>query len=405
MKAKIISGVIMFFLALPSALSILGEQYSAYNDAIWVSSDNGASSSKYQTFSGSAGNLDIIELRVKKVGTPASSLGVQLWSTTGSPTSPSVNLANYTNVSIANMTDITSNATLVQGNKLIAAGTEYAIVVYSGSLSGNAPQIRVQWGGATYANGHEGAGNAVLTSWGGDENPNSDIPFSIYLNETSVSDTTPPRILSYNLSTPSGDCTSWSSGACSTGDTTPTVSITTDDNAFCAIGLVDKNFTHYDGLAVNRSCENGGTQSLICTLRPQDELVYEDSTLYIGCKNTNNYENATSTSGTLSLIITGLEARSDAAIGVGVQNALLSGYTNYTNQQVYARKLDGTQDYGTFDWVAKKGSTVWAFNHVTKGESHVGLFNLTPVLYVLEMANNTNSTITSIVEAFINVNP
>jgi hypothetical protein len=223
-----------------------------------------------------------------------------------------------------------------------------------------------------------------------------------------TSDSTPPEILSYNLSTPSGDCTNWNtdkSNPCSTGDTTPTVMITTDDDAFCAIGLEDKNFSYYDGLPDNRSCENGGTKSLICTLRAPDELFYEDSTIYIGCRNTDDYENSTSTSGALSLQITGLESGTDAAIGVGVQNALLSGYTNYTNQQIYARKLDGTQDTGTFDWVAKKGTKVWAFNHITKGEQYVGLFNLTPVLYVLEMANNTNSTIISTVEAFINSNP
>lgn len=218
-------------------------------------------------------------------------------------------------------------------------------------------------------------------------------------------DTTPPNILHYNLSTPSGDCTVWNtskSTPCSTGDTTPTIVIKTDDDANCAIGLLDKNFTYYNNLSINRSCENGGTKSLICTLMPDDERTYEDATVYIGCRNTNGYENATSTSGNLSIQITGLQQGTRAAIGVGVQNALLSGYTNYTSQQIYARKLDGTQKRGTFDWVAKKGSKVWAFNYITKGESHIGMFNMSPSLYVLEMSNITNSTIINLVETMIN---
>ncbi len=85
-----------------------------------------------------------------------------------------------------------------------------------------------------------------------------------------------------------------------------------------------------------------------------------------------------------------------------MQNALLSGYTNYTAQQIFARKLDNTQDVGTFDWVAKKGSKVWAFNYVTKGEQHVQMFNMTPVLYVLEMSNITGTNITKKVEGIIN---
>lgn len=213
---------------------------------------------------------------------------------------------------------------------------------------------------------------------------------------------TPPTILSYNLSTPSADCTSWPSGSCSTADSTPTVMITTDENADCAFGLLDKNYTYYSGLGVNRSCENSGTQSLICTLRPEDELVYEDNTLYITCRDSSGNENTTSTSGQLSLTLSGLESGSEEAIEAGIENALVSGYTLYNDQQVYARKLDGTQGSGRFDRVAKKGTKVWAFNHITKGEEHVGMFNLTPVLYVLEMANITNSTIINTVELMIN---
>ena len=219
-------------------------------------------------------------------------------------------------------------------------------------------------------------------------------------------DTSPPEINqnSYNMTSEGGEgCINWRTGEtnqCSTSDTTPTVEFTTNEPAFCAIDISNVNYTI---MGISRNCTIGeGTASHACTLTVQDELVYEDSTMHISCKDSNNNQNSTSTSGALSLTITSLETGGDAAIGVGIQNALLSGYTNYTNQQIYARKLDNTQDFGTFDWVAKKGSKVWAFNYITKGEEHVGMFNLTPVLYVLEMSNITNTSIINRVEIMIN---
>lgn len=222
--------------------------------------------------------------------------------------------------------------------------------------------------------------------------------------ESGSSDETAPIILSYNLTSEGGlGCTNWNASktnACETGDTLPTVEITTDEDAFCAIGVSNSNFTN---LGVSRNCTGGGgTTSLTCTLTSQDQLVYEDSFLYIGCRDSRNNENASSTSGALSVTVTGLEAASDTALGVGVQNALLSGYTNHTSQQIYGRNLEGTQVTGTFDWVAKKDDTLWAFNFVSKGETHVGLFNLTPSLYVLELSNISSSSITTSVEALIN---
>jgi len=228
---------------------------------------------------------------------------------------------------------------------------------------------------------------------------------------TDASDTTPPAINqnSYNMTSEgSAGCVNWRTNPatpCSTSDTTPTVNFTTTEPVWCAIGTQSINFTQYVNLGVDRNCTIGqGTSSHTCTLVPDDELTFANSNIYIGCRDSSGNENTTgkSTSGPLSLTITGLEAGSDSAIGRGVQNALLSGYTNHTNQQIYARKLDGTQDFGTFDWMAKKGSKVWAFNYITSGEAHVGLFNITPVLYVLEMSNITNSTIINKVELMIN---
>lgn len=222
-------------------------------------------------------------------------------------------------------------------------------------------------------------------------------------------DTTPPEINqnSYNMTSEGGEgCINWRTDKtipCSTGDTTPTVNFTTNEAAWCAIGTQNINFSDYNNLGVNRNCTTGqGATSHTCTLVDQDELVYENSTAYLSCKDSSGNMNITSTSGALSLTITGLEAAGDAAIGAGIQNALLSGYTNYTSLQIYARNLSNGQAKGRFDWAAKKGSKVWAFNYVTKGETHAALFNLTPVLYVLEMSNITGTNITKTVETMIN---
>jgi len=110
----------------------------------------------------------------------------------------------------------------------------------------------------------------------------------------------------------------------------------------------------------------------------------------------------TSTSDALSLSITGLESASRTYIGLGIQNALLSGYTNYTDLQIYARNLSNAQVKGTFDRVAKKGSKMWAFNRIGVSDSHVNMFNLTPVLYTLEFANKTSGYITNQTERLIN---
>ena len=217
----------------------------------------------------------------------------------------------------------------------------------------------------------------------------------------SAPDTTPPSITGY--SSQGSSCTNWNTNPanpCSTPDTTPTLYFNTSENAFCAIGRTNVNYTD---MGSSRNCTSGeGTTEHACTLTGQDELVYEDSNVSLSCKDASGNENRTSTSGGLSLTVTGMEVAGDTSIGVGGQNALLSGYTNYTSQQVYARHFNGAQDVGTFDWLVKKGSKAWAFNYVTKGEQHVGMFNITPSLYVLEINNVTSANITKYVELLIN---
>ena len=98
------------------------------------------------------------------------------------------------------------------------------------------------------------------------------------------------------------------------------------------------------------------------------------------------------------------ENEAQLAIGIGVQNALSSGYTNYTYQLATGRKLDNTQFSGTFDWMTRTSTKVWLVNYVSNGEGSItNTFNLTPAVYVLQFWNVTQLQITVDVERFINL--
>ena len=237
-------------------------------------------------------------------------------------------------------------------------------------------------------------------------NISSFVIINLSLQEAAT-DTTPPEINqnSYNMTSGGGEgCINWrtdKTNSCITNDTTPTTFFTTNENAFCAVGISNLNYTN---LGSSRNCTGGeGTAEHTCTLTMQDELTQENSNIYMSCKDSSGNENLTSTSGALAIKIYAKETGAVQAISRGVQNALLSGYTNYTSQQIYARDLSNNQFTGTFDWIAKKGNKVWAFNYISSGESHVaGTFNLTPVLYVLQLTNTTTQQVTLSVEQTIN---
>ena len=219
------------------------------------------------------------------------------------------------------------------------------------------------------------------------------------------SDTTPPEITFYNMTSEGGEgCTNWDtdkSNPCITNDTTPTTFFNTSESAYCAVGVSDLNYTD---LGSSRNCTGGeGTMQHTCTLTTQDELTQENSYIYISCKDTSDNENTTSTSGALALKIHAKETGGAQAIYTGIQNALSAPYTTYPSQQISARDLNNNQFTGTFDWVAKKASKVWAFNYISSGESHVAnTFNLTSVLYVLQLTNTTQTQVTLLVEEMIN---
>ena len=100
------------------------------------------------------------------------------------------------------------------------------------------------------------------------------------------------------------------------------------------------------------------------------------------------------------------EAGGEDAIELGIDTSEIAGLAiKYQNKQIAARNLNNNQFSGVFDWlVAVDGSSLrYAFNYVSEGESPIGgLFNLSPVLYVLELQNATNESITIAVGRMIN---
>jgi len=224
-------------------------------------------------------------------------------------------------------------------------------------------------------------------------------------------DISPPVIKWYNLTDNLG-CLNWNTNKnspCTTSSVTPTVKFTTNENAWCAIGGTRNNGSlnrNYQNMGATRSCigafSGEGTTIHKCTLTAQDELVYENSYLFISCKDARNNQNINSTSGPLKVYINSLESNAKDSIGRAVQKSLLSSYGNLSNQLIVARSLSNLQVQGIFDQGAKKGMKAWVFNRIGLGESHIKMFNLTPVLYTMEFANMTSSSIMQSVEKFMN---
>ncbi len=188
-----------------------------------------------------------------------------------------------------------------------------------------------------------------------------------------------------------------------TADTTPTFTFLTDVNANCRIGGSNLNYT---GMGPSRACTSGGggTGPHTCTLTTQDELTQSDTTVYLGCQNTDGIESAgASPGGTLRMDIVNLSQTFSDAIQAGVQaSAIWPGATSYSDQQVYLRNLQNTQVLATVDRVVISGNQRWIFNAISGTEAAAGLFNITPVVYVFEFQNYSSVAITSKVSGIIN---
>lgn len=185
-----------------------------------------------------------------------------------------------------------------------------------------------------------------------------------------------------------------------TNDTTPTFTFSTNVAANCRVGDDDQN---YSTMGSSRNCASGdGTTSHTCTLTVQDELVANPDYVFFGCQNAgDNSESALSSSGALEVELTNLGDTIGNAIDSGIQNSLVwPGATVYNNQQVYLRNLANSQVLGTADRVVVYGNQRWIINY--DNTTALGLFNLTPAIYTLDLVNVSSTFVTAQVRVFIN---
>lgn len=208
-------------------------------------------------------------------------------------------------------------------------------------------------------------------------------------------DTGIPVILSANCTScniPVGDTTP----PYETADTTPTFSITTDLNANCRIEDVNSNYTTMGG-STNQTCSGSGTKAHTCTLASVDELIDSTDDVFISCASLGNGETSNATK-VLHMNITGLVENRSKAIETGIKNSVIwPGATIYSNQQVYLRSVNNSQRLVTVDKVAVFGNKRWLFDY---GDT-LNLFNITPVVYVLEMDDMSLGTIQTTVKDYI----
>ncbi len=184
-----------------------------------------------------------------------------------------------------------------------------------------------------------------------------------------------------------------------TSDTTPTFALNTDVNANCRIGDENQNYTT---LGATRDCAGGQASTThTCTLTTQDELVASTDAVYVSCASTSNDDLTNTTE--LIMDITSLAGTVEDAIDLGIQTSTIwPGATIYTNQKVYMRNLNNNQLVATVDKVAVYGNQRWIINNALDGASLLGLFNITPAVYTLDVYNVSSTEMTSKVSALIN---
>jgi|GEM_PF-4152966 len=182
-------------------------------------------------------------------------------------------------------------------------------------------------------------------------------------------------------------------------DTTPTFRFDTNVYANCRIGLTNVNYTT---MGVNRTCTSGEGSATghVCTLNASiDTFPDEDDTLYITCKHA--YVGDALWNSTGPLVIMGLASTPEIAIDYGIQGSVIwPQATVYQNQQVFLRDLNNNQKLATIDRVVVYGNQRWLFNY--DNSTKIGLFNITPVVYSLELGNLTNLQVQTVVTSFIN---
>ena len=172
--------------------------------------------------------------------------------------------------------------------------------------------MQSDFGDVRFMNGSE---NTQLPYWIESQNDGSNATVWVKVDTIPTGDSTiylyyntgiPPLSInqsSYNET--SDGCTKWrlnTSDYCNTTDSTPTVKFSVNQNAYCAIGVSDSNYTTLIAGDPARNCTTTGGTSQVCTLPVGDALSSGPSNLYIGCERTDGTgETTVSISGPLAI--------------------------------------------------------------------------------------------------------
>jgi len=207
----------------------------------------------------------------------------------------------------------------------------------------------------------------------------------------------------YNVTSGTGNTTIWRvnrSIAVNTTDPTPTVTFITGVTSNCSIGRSDWNYSVMVANDSDTKCGTVDTINMTCTLPSTKALTSGSQNLYLSCVGANGAQSNTSTSGALNitwLAGSSIESLARTTIETAANNVLVNPGI-YTNQQVYLRRVNGTQQLATFDKVVVYGTQRWAINYLTGSDTYTGIKNLTPVLYVYESTNMTMSQLQTDIE-------
>ena len=232
-----------------------------------------------------------------------------------------------------------------------------------------------------------------------------EFAFMVSLENDTVPPSPIPSIVqaSYNVTSATGNGTVWrlnTNVSVNTTTPTPTVLFNTTVAANCSIGLRDWNYSQMTANDSTTKCSTANTTGMNCTLPASQSLMLGAQNLYISCKSPEGENGNTSTSGALNISLIISESSIRSVLDGAITN-VLGNPAIYTDQQIYVRRLNGTQQLATFDKVAVSGNQRWAFNYLTGSDTYTGWTNLTPVLYVYETTNLSTGQLQTEVEAFI----
>jgi hypothetical protein len=180
-----------------------------------------------------------------------------------------------------------------------------------------------------------------------------------------------------------------------TADTTPTFKFETNISAYCRMSAINQSF-----LSMNSSddCQTTGGLNHTCSLSPSHELTLPSTSVYVACANIWNTSSESVVE--FEMNITGLDTNATNQILYGIEDSsIYASMDVYENQQVFLRNLNNDQFVGTVDAVGTYADQRWIINYDESGQ--VGLFNLSPSVYSLDLFNITVTSIASVVTDFI----